>query len=81
MLFEKDATYYAEQIKKQEVTVTELVERALKNIQALNPKLNAIIHTQQENALEEARNFDEALLALTEAEYQNLPPFSEFLFY
>lgn len=75
MLFEKDATYYAEQIKKQEVTVTELVERALKNIQALNPKLNAIIHTQQENALEEARNFDEALLALTEAEYQNLPPF------
>jgi hypothetical protein len=32
MLFDKDATFYAEQVKANEVTVTELVERALKTL-------------------------------------------------
>ena len=38
MLFEKDATFYAQKIRKQEMTVTELVEAALENIEKLNPK-------------------------------------------
>lgn len=75
MLFNEDATYYAKQIKKQEVTATELVQHALKNIDALNPKLNAITHVQREDALKNARIMDEVLIAHTTAEIKNLPPF------
>jgi amidase len=75
MLFKEDATYYARQIKNQEITVSELVERALKNIETLNPKVNAITHVQREEALKNARTFDEALIAFTPAEIQKLPPF------
>lgn len=75
MLFTEDATFYAEQIKKQEITVSELIDRALKNIQTLNPKLNAVTHTQKEDALKKARQFDEILISLTPAEISELPPF------
>lgn len=75
MLFEKDATFYADQIKKQEVTVTELVQRALTNIDDVDSKLNAVIHIQRDEAIEAAREFDEALIALEEDEFQQLPPF------
>ena len=75
MLFEKDATFYADQIKKQEVTVSELVERALTNIDEVNGKLNAVIHIQRDEALEAAREYDEALIALDEDEFRELPPF------
>lgn len=75
MLFEKDATFYADQIKKQEVTVTELVQRALTNIDDVDSKLNAVIHIQRDEAIEAAREFDEALIALEEDEIQQLPPF------
>lgn len=75
MLFKEDATYYAKQIKNQEVTATELVQRALKNIDTLNPKLNAITHIQREDALKNARIMDEVLIAHTPAEIKELPPF------
>lgn len=75
MLFEKDATFYADQIKKQEVTVTELVQWALTNIDDVDSKLNAVIHIQRDEAMEAAREFDEALIALEVDEIQQLPPF------
>jgi amidase len=75
MLFDNDATYYAKQVKNKDVTVTELIERALKNIEKMNPELNAITHVQAEEALEKAREYDENLAALSKAEIQQFPPF------
>src|SRR5699024_2265023 len=54
MLFDQDATFYAQQLKAREVTVSELVERSLENIKRLNPKLNAVVHVQREEALTKA---------------------------
>jgi len=75
MLFEKDATYYAKQIKNKEVTVSELIERALKNIKVLNKRLNAVTHIQREDALKNAKQFDKKLNDLNSKERDNLPPF------
>ena len=75
MLFEKDATFYAQKIRKQEMTVTELVEAALENIEKLNPKLNAVVHVQAEEARAKAAEFDHHLIGLEAEEAANLPPF------
>lgn len=75
MLFDKDALYYAKQIRKQEVTVTELVERALKNIEEYNSQLNALSNVQAEEALKNGRQFDEKIESLTTDEIDKLPPF------
>ena len=57
-LFTQDASYYAEQIKEGKITCVELVKQALKNIEGLNPKLNAVISTQEEYALKQAEHYD-----------------------
>lgn len=75
MLFNKDATFYAEQVKAKNVTVTELVEYALENIEQLNPKLNAVVHIQQEEALEKAKLFDDKISSLMNNEIKELAPF------
>lgn len=75
MLFKEDATYYATQIKTKETTVKELVEAALKNIKALNPKLNAVTHLQADDALQKAKEFDTHIASLTEKQLKQLPPF------
>lgn len=75
LLFTKDATYYAEQIKRKEVTITDIVIEALKNIERLNPKLNAVTHIQVSEALMEAEAFDEKLASSTDEEIEQLPPF------
>lgn len=75
MLFDKDAIYYAEQIKNKEVTVTELVQRAIKNINDYDSQLNALTHVQAEDALDTARKFDDKINSLTTDEATHLPPF------
>lgn len=75
MLFDQDATFYAQQLKAREVTVSELVERALENIKRLNPKLNAVVHVQREDALTKARLFDEKISSLNDRELKELPFF------
>lgn len=75
MLFDQDALYYAEQIKNKKITVTELVKRALKNIETYNPQLNALSHVQVDDALQKADTFDKQLHSLTSDELKNLPPF------
>src|SRR5690625_549001 len=75
MLFDQDATFYAEQVKMKEVAVTELVERALHNIERLNPQLNAVIHVQKEEALDKAKLFDDKINSLMESEIEELAPF------
>lgn len=75
MLFDKDATFYAEQIKAKKVTVTELVKCALENIEQVNPKLNAVVHTQREEALEKSKLFDDKIASLMDSEINELAPF------
>lgn len=69
-LFTKDATYYANLIKQDKVTSVELVKRALNNIEALNPMLNAVTHVQKEYALKRAQVLDE-----NKDKLHTLPPF------
>jgi amidase len=47
---EFDATALAELVRKKEVHPTELVEEALARIDALNPKLNAVVHRMHDQA-------------------------------
>ena len=75
MLFEKDATFYAAQVKNKEVTVTELVQYALDNIDRVNPSLNAVVHVQSKEALKAAQAFDAKLAGLSSTEIEGLPPF------
>src|SRR5699024_12256739 len=44
MLFDQDATFYAQQLKAGEVTVDELGEREEENIKRLKPKKSAGVH-------------------------------------
>lgn len=45
-----DATTLAERVKKGDVTPAELVEQAIAAVEAVNPKLNAVIHKMYEKA-------------------------------
>ena len=49
-----DATAQAELVRKGEVTPVELVEHAARRIEALNPRINAVIHDLVEKALDAA---------------------------
>lgn len=75
MLFDQDALFYATQIKNKEVTVTDLVNRALKNIESLNPKLNAVTYVQSNDALKKAAEFDQEIAHLSSAQIKELPMF------
>lgn len=75
MLFKEDASFYAAKVKSKELSVTELVEWALLNIENLNSKLNAVTHVQKEEALEKAKLFDKTLNSLTSDEIERLSPF------
>ncbi len=50
-----DATSQAELVRRGEVTPAELVEAAIRRVEGLNPRLNAVITPVFERALEEAR--------------------------
>ena len=66
MLFTEDAGYYARQVKERKVTVLALVDQALANIEALNPRLNAIVYVQASTARAQAKEYDGYLDQLTE---------------
>ncbi len=51
-----DATAQAELVKSGEVSSVELVEAAIKRIEALNPVVNAVIHPMFDLALEQAKS-------------------------
>lgn len=75
MLFTEDAGYYARQVKERKVTVLALVDQALANIEALNPRLNAIVYVQASTARAQAKEYDGYLDQLTEEEIDSLPDF------
>lgn len=70
-MFTKDALYYAEQIKQQKVSIEELTTRALDNIKRYNKLINAVIISQEEDALKQAKVMDRAL----KENKADLPPF------
>ena len=51
----KDAIAMREAVKNKEVSPLELVQESLAKINLLNPKLNAVVHIQEERALKEAK--------------------------
>ncbi len=51
---EQDGLGLAELVKKREVKPLELVEEAIRRIEALNPQLNAVVHTMYDQALQNA---------------------------
>lgn len=52
--FDADATELAGMVRRGEVSALELVDAAIARIEAANPRLNAVIHTQFERARAEA---------------------------
>lgn len=75
MLFEFDATYYAQEILKGEKTATELVEAAISNIETLNPTLNAVVVKVFDEARDKAAEYDAYLNTLDAGAKSELPPF------
>lgn len=55
------ATSLARAIREREVSSRQVVEAHLRRIEAVNPKLNAVVQLTAERALERAREADEAL--------------------
>lgn len=53
---ELDAVAMAELIRKRETTAKELTEAALKQLEQVNPELNAVVSERKEKAMEEAEN-------------------------
>ncbi len=73
-LFHHDSLYYSEKVKQKEVSVTELVERALHNIEHYDD-MNAVVHIQKDRALRTAQEMDKVLSTLSSEEIKTLPPF------
>lgn len=71
MLFNHDATYYGRQVTEGLTTVTELVDAAIENIESMNKSLNAVVHTQYDDARLKAKEFDTYL----KTKPTELPPF------
>lgn len=73
-LFNHDSLYYSEKVKQKEVSVTELVERAIYNIEHYDD-MNAVIHIQKDKALNTAKDMDKKLERLSYENIKELPPF------
>ncbi|WP_077324432.1 amidase [Virgibacillus siamensis] len=56
-----DATQMAEQIRKRQITMSELVHAAVKQLEKVNPLLNAVVHDRIENAKNEADFIDDSM--------------------
>ncbi|SDI35550.1 amidase [Dolosicoccus paucivorans] len=70
-MFTKDALYYAEQIRQKKISIEELTIRTLDNIKRYNKLINAVIISQEDSALKQAKAMDKAL----KDNPTDLPPF------
>lgn len=75
LLFTEDANFYAQAVKNKEISVSDLVDGALANIQALNPALNAVTYVQADQAREVAQAYDAKIAKLEAGEIEKLPVF------
>jgi len=57
----ESATAMAAAIRKKEISASELVRACLERIEAVNPRLNAVVQVCSEQALKDARDADNAL--------------------
>lgn len=71
MLFTEDATFYSQGIKEGRFSVTELVQAAIDNIEALDGDLNTVVHKQFDQALVLAEKYEQVL----RQDKTDLPPF------
>ncbi len=55
------ATKLAEMVRNRELSVTQIAEATLARIDAINPKLNALIYVDREQILDDARKLDAAV--------------------
>ncbi|SVB72968.1 uncharacterized protein METZ01_LOCUS225822, partial [marine metagenome] len=60
-ILNKDATDQARHIKSREVKPVDLLEAAINRINAINPKINAVITEMYDQAFESAKNIDYSL--------------------
>jgi amidase len=60
-LFYSSTTALAQAIRKKEISSEELVKACLARIEAVNPKLNAVVQLGAERALSQARQADQAI--------------------
>lgn len=74
-MFYQDASHYANLIQRDELSVTEAVHMAFSQIDALNPKLNAVVHRQEDAARQRAKDMDAFLATAPDHMRKNLPPF------
>lgn len=66
--FKKDSIHYAQKIRQGVYTVSELVERAIDNIQTLNDTYSAVVSTQFDEARLQALIYDQFLLTVEDPE-------------
>lgn len=74
-MFRKDAGYYADLIARDELSVTEAVEMALREIERLNPEFNAVVHVQAKAARRRATEMDKFAATAPLSTRNTLPPF------
>jgi len=75
MQFTKDATYYANLVKRKEISTYDLVQQAFKNIEELDENINSVVHVQKELATNKAIEYDNYIEKLALEERNTLPPF------
>lgn len=73
MIFEKSAFELAEAIKTGEISSQEIVDRHIRKIEEVNPKLNAVVETRFAEAMELAKRADEKIASLDSAARETLP--------
>lgn len=75
MLFNQDACYYADAIKDGRMSVRQVVQAAIDNIDRYNSRLNAVVSSYPQESLDLAESFDFFLNTLPKNQRKNLPPF------
>ncbi len=64
----------AAQIRRQDKTISQIVDEMIDRIEIWNPKINAVVETCYDEARVEAENKDRVLRGMTDAERKLLPP-------
>ena len=67
------ATAIAKAIREKTISSQEVVSAHLRRIEAVNPKLNAVVQLTADQALAEAREADDALVVLSKDRFMVCP--------
>lgn len=78
-LADVDAISQAELVRTGELTAVELVEAAIERIEAVDPKINSVVHRRYERAIDEARAIDEGPVVEGARPFAGVPTLSKAL--